>query len=34
VCFDEPRQVSGRFAIVYDPVSLFDHSRALYYFDH
>lgn len=33
LCFDEPRSTSGRFAVVYKPLSFLSDARALFYFD-
>lgn len=33
VCFDEPLIPTGRFALVFEPLSFFDDGRALFYFD-
>ncbi len=33
VCFDDPGELTGRFALVYTPLALFDNTRALFYFD-
>ena len=34
LCFDQPSSTSGRFAIVYNPLSFLTDVRALFYFDH
>ena len=34
VCYDAPSAQTGRFAVVYEPISFTSDSRALFYFDH